>query len=91
MLELVDTADPPLRWLCLDGSAVDDVDFTAGETLRSVFAILRQKGIRPVVAQVMEDLKADSRYRLHGLFDADALYETLEDVLTAYRTEMGGD
>ena len=31
---LANTAEPPLRWLCLDASAVDDVDFSAAETLR---------------------------------------------------------
>jgi SulP family sulfate permease len=27
--ELANTADPPLRWFCIDASAVDDVDFSA--------------------------------------------------------------
>jgi len=29
---LVANAKPPLRWLCLDASAIDDIDFTAAET-----------------------------------------------------------
>src|SRR5208282_471498 len=38
---LASIAEPPLRWLCLDGAAVDDVDYSAVETLRSVHAKLK--------------------------------------------------
>lgn len=31
--ELVNEAEQPLRWLCIDASAVDDVDFSAAETV----------------------------------------------------------
>ncbi|NOQ78889.1 MAG: STAS domain-containing protein, partial [Gammaproteobacteria bacterium] len=42
---LANKAEPPLRWLCIDASAVDDVDYSAAESLRSVFVILKEKGI----------------------------------------------
>ena len=87
--ELVNSADPPLRWLCLDASAVDDVDFSAAETLRSVFGILKEKGVRLVVAQVMEDVKDESRYHLGQLFGKDAFYDSLQDVVEAYRQQTG--
>jgi SulP family sulfate permease len=35
---LASSTEPPLRWLCLDAAAVDDVDYSALETLRSVYA-----------------------------------------------------
>ena len=89
VMALVNSADPPLRWLCLDASAIDDVDFSAAETLRSVFVILKEKGIRLVVAQVMEDVGEKSRYQLDRLFGEDAFYETLEDAVNAYRQEAG--
>jgi SulP family sulfate permease len=78
---LVDNAAPPLRWLCIDASAVDDVDFTAAEELRAIFASLNGKGVRLVVAQVLADVAAESRYQLRQLFGDDAFYETLDDVL----------
>jgi SulP family sulfate permease len=83
--ELVDSAQPPLRWLCIDASAVDDVDYSAAETLRSMFPLLEQKGVRLVIAQVMEDVRAESRYELRQIFGDDAFYETLEDVVNDYR------
>jgi sulfate permease, SulP family len=87
---LVNSAHAPLRWSCLDASAVDDVDFSVAETLRSAFGILKDKGIRRVVAQVMEDVKDESRYHLDQLFGKDAFYETLEDAVNAYRQKSGG-
>jgi len=85
--ELVTTAQPPLRWFCIDASAVDDVDYSAAETLRSIFPLLKEKGVRLVVAQVMEDVKAQSRYELSQLFGEDAFYETLADVMNDYRRQ----
>jgi MFS superfamily sulfate permease-like transporter len=82
---LTSSARPPLRWFCIDGSAVDDVDYSAAETLRSLHAILQEKGIRLVIAQVMEDLKAESHYNLAELFGEDAFFNTLDDVIKAYR------
>jgi high affinity sulfate transporter 1 len=86
---LVNNAEPPLRWFCLDASAVDDVDYSAAETLRSIFATLKDKGIRLVVAQVLDDVKAESRYNLRQLFGEDAFYDTLEDVVNDYRQQTG--
>jgi high affinity sulfate transporter 1 len=86
---LANNAQPPLRWFCMDASAIDDVDYSAAETLRSIFAILKEKGIRLVVAQVMDDVKEESRYNLRQLFGEDAFYDTLEDVMKAYQRETG--
>ncbi len=69
----------------LDASAIDDVDYSAAETLRSLFASLEEKGVHLVVAQVMEDVKETSHYQLKELFGEDAFYDTLDDVLKAYR------
>jgi high affinity sulfate transporter 1 len=87
--DLVNNSEPPLRWLCLDASGIDDVDFTAAETLRSLFRILEGKGVRLVVAEVLEDVREQRRDEFRLLFGADAFYDTLEDVLEAYRQETG--
>ena len=85
--ELVNKAEPPLRWFCIDASAIDDVDYSAAESLRSLFAILQEKGVRLVVAQVMDDVREESRYELRELFGEDAFYDTLDDVIEAYRQQ----
>src|SRR5262245_33716103 len=85
VLDLVTRAQPPVRWFCLDASAVDDVDYSAAETLRVLFALLQEQGIRLVVTQVMEDIRERSRYKLLQLFGAQAFYDTLEHVVQAYQ------
>jgi MFS superfamily sulfate permease-like transporter len=85
VVRLVENASPPLRWFCIDASAVDDVDYSAAAALRALFGILKEKGVRLVLAQVMEDVKAESRYEFKQLLGEDATYDTLGDVLAAYR------
>ena len=77
-----------MRWLCLDVSAVDDVDYSAAETLRSVHAKLKARGIRLVVAEVMVDLKGKTGYRFRELLGEDAFYDHLEDVMKQYRQQF---
>lgn len=86
---LASSAEPRLRWLCLDASAIDDVDFSAAETLRSVHAKLEASGVRMVVAEAMADVKTQTSYRFRELFGDDALYEHLEDVVKQYRRQFG--
>jgi SulP family sulfate permease len=87
--QLVSTAQPYVRWFCIDASAVDDVDYSAAETLRSVCGILKERGIRLIVAQVSEEVTSESRYQFTELFGEDASYATLSDVLQAYREQTG--
>lgn len=84
---LANDSEPPLRWLCLDASAIDDVDYSAAETLRSLYGILQEKGIRLVSAQVLDDVKEESRYKLTELFGEDSFYDTLEDVMKDYQQQ----
>jgi len=86
---LVNRAEPPLRWLCIDASAVDDVDYSAAESLRAIFSLLQEKNVRLVVAQVLADVRERSRYELKQLFGENAFYDTLEDVVNDYRRQTG--
>ena len=84
---LANSTEPPLRWLCLDASAVDNVDYSAAETLRSVYANLKARDIRLVVAEVM-NLKTRTAYHFRELFGADAFYDHLEDVVNQYQQQF---
>jgi high affinity sulfate transporter 1 len=89
ILRLASQAEPPLRWLCIECSAIDDVDFSGAETLRSLFEVLKEKGVRLVVAMVPNELKVESRYQLRQLLGADAFFDTLSELMSAYRRETG--
>lgn len=84
---LTNNAEPLVRWLCLDASAVDNVDFSAAETFRSVRASLEARGIRLVIAEVM-NLETRTAYHFKELLGADAFYDHLEDVMRQYRKEF---
>jgi SulP family sulfate permease len=87
--ELVDSAASPLRWFCVDAVAVDDVDFTAAATLREIYQRLKEKHIHLVMAAVEEDVLNElERSGLTGLLGADAIFETITDVIQAYRMEI---
>jgi SulP family sulfate permease len=81
---LVNQAEPPLRWFCIDASSVDDIDYSAAETLRALCQTLKEKGVRLVVAQPMVSVRNDSHYDLLKMIGEDASFETLNDVLKAY-------
>ena len=46
-------ARPPLVWFCLDAAAVDDIDYSAAETLRHLYDFLKEHGIRLVFSEVV--------------------------------------
>jgi high affinity sulfate transporter 1 len=83
--QLARSADPPLSWFCIDAAAVDDVDFTAAETLRAIHGTLTGLGIRLVLCEVIDNVRGEfDRSRLTNLFGEDAFFETPVAVVTAY-------
>jgi high affinity sulfate transporter 1 len=85
--DLVTRAQPPLSWFCIEASAVDDVDYSAAETLRSLSAMFQEQHIRLVVTQVLEDVRERSRNELLRLFGEQAFYDTLGQVLDSYQQQ----
>lgn len=79
------SSNPPLSWFCIDAAAVNDVDFTAAETLRSLHGTLADQGIKlvmcDVVAKVLDEF---DRSRLTDLLGRDAFFQTPVAVVIAY-------
>jgi SulP family sulfate permease len=91
VLELVNTAQPPLAWFCIDMTAVDDIDFSAAATLRETYKLLKDKGVRLLMAEVDEDIRLElDRSEVTDLVGKDAFFETLSDVETAYQAAVSG-
>jgi SulP family sulfate permease len=88
-IDLVSGAAPPLRWFCIDAVAVDDIDFSAAAALREIYRRLKEKEIRLVIANLEDDvLRELERSGLVVLLGADAIFETIADVIQAYRREI---
>jgi high affinity sulfate transporter 1 len=83
---LVREANPPLVWFCLDAGAVDDIDFTAAETLRRLYAILKERGIRLVFSKVAQDVFIQlKRSEITDLVGQDAFFADKGEVISAYK------
>jgi SulP family sulfate permease len=89
VLDLVNTAQPPLSWFCIDATAVDEIDFSAAATLRETYKVLKEKGVRLVLAEVEEDIRHElDLSEVTDLVGKDAFFETLGDVEEAYRATV---
>jgi MFS superfamily sulfate permease-like transporter len=85
VLDLIAGADPPLSWFCLDGAAVDDVDFSAAAALREVYGLLKQRGIRFALVEIQDGVKTElDRYKITELLGNQNLFKTVDDLKNAY-------
>jgi MFS superfamily sulfate permease-like transporter len=86
---LVDTADPP-RWFVLDADAIDDIDYTGGQTVLEVADQLRQRGIVFAVAKADDDVRRElDRFRLTDKIGADRYFDSLRAARDAFRRAAG--
>uniref|UniRef100_A0A7V6A5T9 SulP family inorganic anion transporter n=1 Tax=Desulfobacca acetoxidans TaxID=60893 RepID=A0A7V6A5T9_9BACT len=87
---LVREAQPPLKWFCIDAAAVDDVDFTATEVLRSLYDLLRKLGVKLIFSEVSDQVFAQlKRSGITDLLGQDAFYQTTGAVVRDYRKKVG--
>jgi sulfate permease, SulP family len=89
VLELVNSARPALTWFCVDATAMDDIDYSAAITFQDTYKLLKERGIRIVLAEVEEDVQRQlDRSDLTNLIGVDSFFETIDEVETAYRTTV---
>ena len=85
---LVSKATPPLKWFCMECSAINDIDFTATETLYSTCQILHDKGVRVVFCNLSRQLKKTHKHELKKIFESDIFYDSVEEMLDDYQKEF---
>jgi len=85
VLALVGDSQPPVRWLCLDFSAIADVDYSGGQTLGEVAGELRARGIRLVLANVEPDVREElDRYGISEAVGEASYYDTIIEAIAAF-------
>jgi len=85
MLKLVKDAQPALTWFCIDAAAVDDIDFSAAEALRSIESGLKGRGIRLVFAELSDNAKRClDRSELSSVIGTDFFFPSIGEVVDAY-------
>jgi high affinity sulfate transporter 1 len=83
--------EPGVEWICIDANAVSDIDYSGAKTLAEVHGTLADRRIRLVVADVADDVREDlDRYGIATLLGPDAIYESVDDTVDAYRLRTAG-
>ncbi|HQR26909.1 MAG TPA: SulP family inorganic anion transporter [Nocardioides sp.] len=94
VLGLVDGADPqsPVRCVVLSASAIVDVDYTGGLTLRQVASELHDRGVRLVLADLADGVRPElDRFGVTDQVGADAYTESVGEAVERFRsTQPGG-
>ncbi|MEM9631685.1 MAG: SulP family inorganic anion transporter [Pseudomonadota bacterium] len=78
-----------LKYFCVDISCVDDVDFTALQTLKTLQTELAGKNIELLFAHMLDDPGAHSRLQLVKAFGEKKVLATIEEVLTYTQSSVG--
>ncbi|MCJ7439845.1 MAG: SulP family inorganic anion transporter [Acidimicrobiia bacterium] len=92
ILELVDSASPKARWLCIDCTAIADVDYSGERTIRDLHAELAGRGVQLKLVEVLGDVRAQlDRYGITELVGPAAYFDETSDAVEAFATDHGTD
>ncbi|HXX79280.1 MAG TPA: sulfate permease, partial [Ktedonobacteraceae bacterium] len=83
--ELIDTADPPVKWLLIDAEAIVDIDVTAAEALNELQYELESKGIVLAIARANHPLQHMlERAGFTARIGSEHFYPTVRTAVQAY-------
>jgi sulfate permease, SulP family len=89
VMALVNVPDPP-RWFVLCADAIDDIDYTGGQTLVELAGQLQERGIVFAVAEASDDIRRElDRFGLTGKIGPDRYFTSLHDARTAFHATTG--
>jgi SulP family sulfate permease len=79
------------RWFCIDAAAIGDVDYSAGETIISVYRQMQEHGTRLVFADVDDDVRVElDRFGITELVGLDAYFSSVVEVVEAFGRRADG-
>ncbi len=89
ILEILDRADPPIKWFCLSASAIGDIDYSGADAIRAVVEEIHKRGVTFAITQASDAVRRElDMYGLTELIGADNFYDFVEDVVEV-RTSAG--
>ncbi len=84
ILELVETAQPPLSWFVLDCASIGDVDYSGSDAIRQVVEELGRKDVKLALSDVDPNVRAQlDAYGLTARIGDERIFETFQDLLEA--------
>jgi high affinity sulfate transporter 1 len=88
---LVDGADPPLVWFCLNAAAIGDIDFSGSAVLQRLQSDLAKRGVALVLCNVHDEVRAElDRDGLTAQIGVERLFSDVEAVVTAFHERDTG-
>ncbi|MGI9402531.1 MAG: SulP family inorganic anion transporter, partial [Rhizobiaceae bacterium] len=82
---LVNRVKPKVRCFCIDASAIDDVDYSAGQALKAMCNYLKERGIRLTFVMVEPSVKTElDKYGVSDLVGEDAFFDTGRELLQSF-------
>jgi sulfate permease, SulP family len=88
---LVAGAPAPVHWFVVDASAITDLDFSAAQALRDLFADLTARNITIAFARVAPYLRADmDRHGVTAAVGATHIFATFHEAIAAVRAALSG-
>ncbi len=85
ILELVDEADPPIRWVVVAAEPITDVDTTAAEAIEELDGDLARRGIELAFAEMKDPVKDRlQRYGLAERLGRELFFPTVGVAVKAY-------
>jgi MFS superfamily sulfate permease-like transporter len=86
IVALAENASPPLRWLAISASVMGDIDYQGSQTVRAVKEELDRLGVTLVLCEIEPGVRTElDAYGLTTLIGVDHLFDSIAEVLTAYR------
>jgi sulfate permease, SulP family len=86
VVDLAETATPPLRWLAISASVMGDIDYQGSQVVQSVKDELDRLGVALVLCEVEPRVRRElDAYGLTASIGADHIFGSLSELLAAYR------
>jgi len=80
----------PGGWLCIDASAIADIDYSGSRALLRLEDQISKRNVRLVIADLIHPVHVElTRYGILEGLDDDAIYDTLLDVIEAREAMLG--
>jgi sulfate permease, SulP family len=87
-LATLTTGGDQLSWLCLDGAAIGDVDYTAAAVLTQAQQQLHRRGIRLLLSNIIKPVRHQlDRYGITDTVGTDAYFDTAGEALDAFHAQ----
>jgi SulP family sulfate permease len=90
IMDLVEGADQPIRWLAIAGASISDIDYSGSDTVRQITDELAKEKIVLAMCElsprILEQLDA---YGLTDRIGRDRIFRTLSELVAAYNAESG--